>query len=99
MQSLISWFMAHQILGTMAAGAIWNSYVGSLDAPTAKSSPYYRFLFKFSNALAFNFQRARSTSIENSPNFEAAVKKYVAEQGDQPKPSADVVNTFNAPHL
>jgi hypothetical protein len=84
MTSVINLFFSHQVLGTMVLAAVWNAYVGSLSAPTKDSSPYYVFLFKFSNALAFNFARAKSTSIENSPNFEDAVKRYVAQQGAGP---------------
>jgi hypothetical protein len=80
MTSLIDLFFAHQVLGTMIGGAVWNAFVGSLAAPTKDSSAYYVFLFKFCNTLAFNFARAKSTSIENSPNFQDAVNRYLAQQ-------------------
>jgi hypothetical protein len=80
MQTLIDLFMQHQVIGTAAFGAIWNAFVGSLDAPTKDSGPFYKFAFKFCNTVAFNFQRASSTSIENSPNFKDAVERYLAAQ-------------------
>ena len=80
MNALIDLFLAHQVWGTIAAGALWNAFVGSLDAPTKDSGQGYTFLFKFCNTLAFNFQRASSTSIENSPNFKDAVERYLAAQ-------------------
>jgi hypothetical protein len=78
MKTLIDLVMAHQVSALLALGVIWNSFVDSLDAPTKNSSASYIFMFKFSNTLALNFKRARSTSIEQSPNFEDAAKKYLA---------------------
>ena len=78
MNALIDLFMAHQVWGTLVLSAIWNAFVGSLSAPTKDSGQGYIFLFKFSNALAFNFKRAGSTSIEDSPNFKDAVNRYLA---------------------
>ena len=82
MNALGNLIAGHQVWAVLAAGAVWNAFVGSLAAPTKDSKPFYVFLFKFANALAFNFQRARSTSIENSPNFQDAVAKYLASQAD-----------------
>ena len=88
MDALIYLITAHQILATAVVGAIWNAFVGSLSAPTKDSSPQYIFMFKFANTLAFNFQRASSTSIENSPNFKDAVARYLEAQaqGEPPAP-------------
>jgi hypothetical protein len=96
MQRLLDLVMAHQVLAVLALGVVWNTFVGALDAPTKASSPYYVFIFKFSNSLAMNFQRARSTSIENSPNFDDAVKRYLAQQADPSKVEPPQVL---APHL
>lgn len=80
MNQLIQLFHQHEVLATTIGLALWNAYVGSLDAPTKESGPGYVFLFRFSNALAMNFHRAAGTSIENSPNFVAAAENYMAEQ-------------------
>jgi hypothetical protein len=80
MKTLIELVMAHQVTALFLLGVIWNSYVDSLDAPTKNSSASYVFLFKFSNFVALNFKRSRSTSIENSPNFKDAVALHLAAQ-------------------
>lgn len=81
MQTLLNFFKTHPVECTLAAKAIWDAIVGSLPAPSAVSGNGYVFLFKLMNSLAFNFHRAASTSIENSPNFLPAVEKYIAAQG------------------
>lgn len=60
--------------------AIWlvsyyaaSAFVSSLPAPTATSSTFYQFFFKFVNTLGANLARAYSTRVEGSPNFKAAV--------------------------
>lgn len=60
--------------------AVWSAFADAFPAPTEKSGPGYRFAFAFINLLAFNFARAKGTSIENSPNFVAAAEKYLAEK-------------------
>lgn len=80
MNILISFVTAHPIQATLFGKALWDSFVGAFPAPGKDSSPFYRFCFTFLNLAAFNFQRARSTSIEDSPNFQDAVKRYLAQQ-------------------
>ena len=49
----------------------------SLDAPTAQSTPGYRFWFKMVNYLAINPKRANGlAAIEQSPNFIPAAEAY-----------------------
>ena len=49
----------------------------SLDAPTAQSTPGYRFWFKMVNYLAINPKRAQNNAnVESSPNFLAAAEIY-----------------------
>lgn len=74
MNQLVQLFQAHEVWGTLALTTLWTAFVGSLDAPTKDSGPFYVFVFKFCNSLAGNFKRAQSTAIENSPNFQAAVQ-------------------------
>lgn len=51
----------------------WNSFIGALPAPTATSSPKYKFWFKFLNLFAANLERAKGPKVEESPNFQDAV--------------------------
>lgn len=64
---------------TALAGAVWSAFVSSLPAPTATSTAKYQFWFKFFNTLAANFARAKSTAVENSPNFQEAINKANAQ--------------------
>lgn len=68
---------------TALAGAVWSAFVSSLPAPTAQSTAKYQFWFKFFNTLAANFARAKSTAVENSPNFAAAVNAQNAKTGTE----------------
>jgi hypothetical protein len=84
MQSIINYFSnhpTHLVALTLGLNAVWSAFVGALPAPAATSGNGYVFFFKFMNTLAFNFHRAASTSIENSPNFLPAVEKYAANLG------------------
>ena len=77
MNALITFFLhtevGHDILYAVAAIAI-----GSLDAPTKDSGPFYRWLFKFGNAvIALNPRRA-NPRIEDSPNWKDAVDKHLS---------------------
>jgi hypothetical protein len=89
MSNIWAFIVAHQVLSTVVAGVIWSSLISSLDAPTANSSPFYRFAFKFLNAMAANFARARSTAVESSPNFQDALNKQTDRAG-QPQIEAVV---------
>ncbi len=88
MGNIWAFVMDHQVLSTVVVGVIWSSLISSLDAPTATSSPTYRFAFKFLNALAANFARARSTAVEASPNFQDALDKQTKRAG---QPSIEAV--------
>jgi hypothetical protein len=85
MGSLSQFYQGHSVLftvlATFFANYVWSAFVSSLDAPTGDSSPYYRFMFKFLNTLAANLARAKGTSVENSPNWQGAVAKHLAENG------------------
>lgn len=56
---------------------VLTAAVGALPAPTKDSPQWYVFLFQFSNSLIGNLGRAFNTSIEKSPNWEAAADKHV----------------------
>lgn len=65
-----------------------TALVGNLPAPTATSTPEYRYWFSVANQLVGNKQRAKSTSIENSPNFAPAVQKLLSQYGVALPPEA-----------
>ena len=58
-------------------------FISSLPAPTAQSSESYRYWFTVANKFAANWSRAKSTAVENSPNFAAAVNIQNAQQGEE----------------
>lgn len=74
MNTIIAFIQAHPTSATLVGYYVAISFVGSLPAPTATSSMFYQFLFKFVNTLAGNLARAYSTRVEKSPNFDDAVK-------------------------
>lgn len=78
-QSMITLIENHPVQATLAGKAAWDAIVGALSAPTKDSSQFYIFFFKLLNGLAFNFHRANSTAIENSPNFLPAVERYISQ--------------------
>lgn len=49
--------------GAVAVYWVFSAAVGSLEAPTEKSSGFYRWAFKFLNTLAANVARAFSSKI------------------------------------
>lgn len=59
---------------------VFSAATGSLPAPTAQSSPFYQWAFKFLNTLAANIARAYGTRVENSPNFLPAVDLHLSKQ-------------------
>lgn len=76
MKELLDFYHAHPVGTTLFLKAVWDAFVGSFDAPGKDSSAFYKFVFTFVNLLAFNFQRAKGSSIEQSPNFLPAMQKF-----------------------
>ena len=52
---------------------VFSAAVGAMPAPSAGSSAFYEWAYKFLNTIAANIARAYSTKVENSPNFLPAV--------------------------
>jgi hypothetical protein len=52
-----------------------SAAIGSMPAPTATSSQFYLWAFRFLNTMASNLTRAFNTKVERSPNFADAVQK------------------------
>jgi hypothetical protein len=62
---------------------MWSAYVSSLRAPTAQSSQAYVSFFAIANYLAFNFSRAKTPKVEDSPNFQAALNLQQRDAGQR----------------
>jgi hypothetical protein len=73
MSQIWGFVTTHSTISSLVAYYIAISFTGSLPAPTATSSMFYQFCFKFVNTLAGNLTRAYSSKVESSPNFQAAV--------------------------
>lgn len=86
MSAIWQFMVAHQVICTLVIGGVWSALIGALPAPTATSSLFYQFLFKFLNLLAANVSRALSTKLEGSPNWQPAVQQAV-KNGSAAKPA------------
>lgn len=73
MSQIWSFIVAHSTISSLVGYYIAISFTGSLPAPTARSSMFYQFVFKFVNTLAGNLTRAYASKVEASPNFQDAV--------------------------
>jgi hypothetical protein len=71
---MLNFIQAHETV--FALGLFWvaSAGVGSMPAPTATSSTFYTWWFKFANTIMANVSRAYGTAVEKSPNFQDAVK-------------------------
>jgi hypothetical protein len=83
MSQIWSFIVAHETISTLVAYYVAISFTGSLPAPTAKSTMFYQFFFKFVNTLAGNLARAYSSRVESSPNFQDAVNIQNAKAGTE----------------
>lgn len=85
MNLLVQLFQNHPYSASIISTWIFNNVVTvlitSLPAPTKDSSQRYVYLFKVANGIMGNIARAKSTAIENSPNWQDALNKQNA-----PKP-------------
>lgn len=72
----------HQVIIGIIATWIFNNVVtvlvSNLPAPTKDSSQSYIYWFKVLNTIIGNLQRAKSTAIENSPNWKAAIDAHLS---------------------
>lgn len=83
MSQIWSFIVAHDTISTLVAYYVAISFTGSLPAPTAKSTMFYQFCFKFVNTLAGNLARAYSSKVESSPNFIDAINNANAKTGTE----------------
>jgi hypothetical protein len=89
MNSIATFFSQHPYWATAILTWVSNygisAFTSSLPAPTATSSPFYVFVFKFTTAiLAQNPSRAIGTKVEASPNFQAAMNIQTTQAGVAP---------------
>ncbi len=66
------------VIGTFIFNNIITALISNLPAPTKDSSVKYQYWFKVANTISGNLQRAKSTAIEQSPNFQAAVAAEIS---------------------
>ncbi len=80
---MIKFGIAHPYLFSAIATFLFNNVisamVSNLPAPTKDASVKYVYWFKVANTVIGNLQRAKSTSIEQSPNFQAAVDARIEQ--------------------
>jgi hypothetical protein len=55
--------------------------IGGMPSPTKDSSVAYRWTFRSLNLLAANLFRAKNTTVETSPNFQAALDVQTEKAG------------------
>jgi len=87
MNAITTFFSQHPYWATAILTWVSNygvsAFVSSLPAPTATSSAFYVFCFKFTTAiLAQNPTRASNSTVESSPNFIPAVNIQNAKTGE-----------------
>jgi hypothetical protein len=70
---------AHPTAFALGGYYVFGALVGGMPAPTAGSNVTYRWVFGSLNILASNITRASSTTLENSPNWSDAVKKFTSQ--------------------
>lgn len=70
---MTEYLVQHQTTAVVAAAYVISAAVSSLPAPVQGSSEYYRWFYKFSNALLANVSAVRS--FPHSPVAPAADQK------------------------
>jgi hypothetical protein len=74
----------YTVLSAISSVAAWlfnnvaTRIISALPAPTKESTKRYVFWFQFLNKLVGNSARAKSTAIEDSPNWPDALEKHLA---------------------
>lgn len=66
------------VVATWLLNNVATAAISSLPAPTKDSKPFYVWSFKFLNTVIGNIQRAKSTTLEQSPNWKDAVDAHLA---------------------
>jgi len=84
-------FIHHPYLASTIATWLFNNIVtaliSNLPAPTKDSTPNYVYWFKVLNTIIGNLQRAKSTALEQSPNWQDAkqvvIQQHIEQNGQQ----------------
>lgn len=85
MEQIWQWF-AHSEIAHFTLYIAVSAFISSMPAPTANSGVAYRWAFGMFNILAANISRATSTTLEKSPNFQAALNAQQSAQGQTETP-------------
>jgi len=75
---MLEFIQSHLTIISLVLFWVASAAIGSLPAPTATSSAFYVWFFKFSNTLIGALTRAYNSKVEASPNFQAAVNIQTA---------------------
>ena len=84
MNSIYLFFQTHMGF-TIFCCWIIAAACSSLRAPTAQSSQGYVTLFAIANLIGANLSRILPPKVEDSPNFQAALQKAIADSKNVPK--------------
>lgn len=86
MNDLIDYIKQHPLVvwGMFVSTCTWifnnlaTRVISALPAPGKNATEKYIFWFKFFNRLVGNSARAENTAIEQSPNWQDAINKHIA---------------------
>lgn len=84
MNSVYAFFQQHMGTTIFCCWVI-AAMCSSLRAPTAQSSQAYVTLFAVANLIGANLARILPPKVEDSPNFQAALQKAIADSKNVPK--------------
>lgn len=84
MNEIYVFFQTH-LAFTIGCCWILAAICSSLRAPTAQSSQAYVTLFAVANLIGANLARILPPRVEDSPNFQAALQKAIADSKNVPK--------------
>ncbi len=76
-------FFMHSELGHFVLAGLFLIAVSSMEAPTKDSSAFYRYSFRFLNAVALQLKRV-FPKVESSPNFQDAIDIQTSKAGVPP---------------
>jgi len=80
-----SWLIG--IIATWLFNNIVTAMVSNLPAPTKDSTARYVYWFKTLNTVVGNIARAKSTTLEKSPNWQDAIDAHEKANGNNsPRP-------------
>lgn len=81
MNAIIQSVLHSPVVHSLLSYAAFSALVDGMPAPTKNSGIAYQWTFRSLNIFAANPFRAKSTSIESSPNFQDAVNVQTDKAG------------------